>query len=53
MKPKLKPVKPYRFRVIICDDEGNQVNDDVARIEQIVPITESLVEDLNKKREGA
>ncbi|MBA7576836.1 hypothetical protein ES708_18678 [subsurface metagenome] len=52
MKPKLKPVKPYRYRIIICDDQGNQVNDDVARIDQIIPLTESLVKDLKKKREG-
>ncbi|MBA7570073.1 hypothetical protein ES708_11818 [subsurface metagenome] len=59
MKPKLKPVKPYKYRVILSDKSGNFVHDDVARIDQILPLTGSLIKELKKKgekeknREGA
>lgn len=52
MKPRLGPGESYKFRIIICDDQGNQVNDDVARLDQIIPLTETLIKDLKKKREG-
>ena len=29
MKPKLKPRKDFRYRVIICDDEGRYEYDDM------------------------
>ncbi|MBA7474185.1 hypothetical protein ES707_09533 [subsurface metagenome] len=51
MKPKLKPREPYKYRVILCDELGNQVNDDVALIEQVLPITGALIRDLKKKEE--
>jgi len=28
VKPKVRPRKGYRFRIIVCDDEGNVAYDD-------------------------
>lgn len=47
----LKPFKPYKFRVILCDDQGNQVNDDVTHIEQAVVMMESLAKELVQKQD--
>jgi len=48
---KLKPRKGWRYRVIICDDKGRQVNDDVQRADQILPLTWGLIERLKQKNE--
>jgi len=50
MPPKLKPIKPYKFRVIVCDDQGNQVNDDVHYPEQILLMMPGMVKDLMLKQ---
>jgi hypothetical protein len=52
MKPKLRPVKGWKFRVILCDCDGHIVFDDVAYIDLVLPMTESLIKDLKEKTKG-
>ena len=51
LKPKLEPQKGYRFRVILCDDQGNVVSDDVNNEAHIGVAAKRLVPALMEKRE--
>jgi len=51
MKLKLTAPKECPYRIILCDDQGNYVFDDVARSDQVVAMTKVLI-DLLKKRKG-
>jgi len=48
-RPEFKPTPPWRFRVILCDKAGNQVNDDVYMEEQIPHIIPTLIKELRDK----
>jgi hypothetical protein len=48
-RPKFKPTPPWKYRVILCNEAGNQVNDDVYLKEQILYIVSELIEELHQK----
>lgn len=45
MKPRLKPVKGWKYRIIICDQEGVVAFDD-ANAKPVLPV---MVESMIKK----
>ena len=48
-RPGFKPIPPWRYRVILCNDVGDQVNDDVYMEEQIPHIIPILIKELRDK----
>ena len=48
--PKLKPQKGWRYRVILCDDQGNVVSDDFNQPEHAGVAAKKLVPALMEKR---
>jgi len=52
MKPRLKVAKGYSYRIILVDEEGRAVWDDVRRIEHILPAMEHLTRRLVRQKEA-
>jgi len=42
MRPRLKPVKGWAFRLILCDSLGRYIYDDVCNPHAIIPLAERL-----------
>ena len=52
MKPLLKPNKGWKYRVIVCDEEGNYEHDDVSHIAHIAPMACKLAALLPNLKRG-
>jgi len=48
---KVKPKKGYRFRIILCDDQGNAVTDDFNELRRAEGVVRGLIPALQRKRE--
>lgn len=47
-KPQLKPLKGWKYRLILCDDEGNITFDDYNALPVVKVAIELLCKDLEK-----
>ena len=50
-KPRLKPQKGYRFRLILCDENGHTLSDDFTYIRQTPEVAEHLKADYMRIKE--
>jgi len=50
MKPKLKPQKGWRIRVIVCDNEGNIEYDDINNPYAVPPLARDLMDKILEKQ---
>ena len=50
MKPKVRPARGWRFRIILCDDRGNHVFDDFLHERDLRPGFEKLLMELEEMR---